>query len=70
MKNDPQELKNLADDHAHTSILGDLHRRLYQILDAEEVNRQAFSDQAQMIEKLGGMEAINAMPGFNHTPIT
>ena len=50
--------------------LGDVYKRqLFRIMDPEEVNRQAFADQAAMIDSLGGMEAILAMPSFNHTPI-
>ena len=66
---DSRELSNLAEDPAHASILLDLIWQLQQILDPEEVNRQAFADQAQMIERLGGMQAIAAMPSFNHTPL-
>ena len=69
MDNDPRELVNLADEPEHAVALADLRNQLLQILDPEEVNRQAFIDQAKMIETLGGMEAILAMPGFNHTPI-
>ena len=69
MENDPQELINLAGDPAHLAIINALRHQLYQILDPEQVNRQAFADQANMIEKLGGVEAINAMASFNHTPI-
>jgi choline-sulfatase len=66
---DPRELVNLADSAAHTEILARLRRQLFQILDPEEVNRRAFADQAKMIEALGGIDAIRAMPSFNHTPI-
>lgn len=69
MENDPRELVNLADDVAHATTLGELRNQLLQILDPEEVNRQAFTDQAAMIETLGGMEAIMALPSFNHTPL-
>ena len=69
MDNDPRELVNLADEPVHASTLADLRNQLFQILDPEEVNRQAFTDQEEMIESLGGMDAILAMPSFNHTPI-
>ena len=69
MENDPRELTNLADDVGHATILAELRSQLLQILDPEEVNRQAFADQATMIETLGGIEAIMALPSFNHTPI-
>jgi choline-sulfatase len=60
---------NLADDPAQAEILVRLTRQLFDILDPEAVNRQAFADQAKMIEALGGMETILAMPSFNHTPL-
>ena len=66
---DPRELTNLANDSGQAAIVDMLHRQLLQILDPEEVNRQAFADQARKIEELGGLEAIRAMPSFNHTPI-
>jgi choline-sulfatase len=69
MASDPRELVNLADKPEHTVTLADLRNQLFRILDPEEVNRQAFADQAKMIETLGGIEAILAMPSFNHTPI-
>ncbi len=66
---DPRELTNLADDMAHSMTVDMLRRQLSQILDPEEVNRQAFADQARKIEELGGLDAIRAMPSFNHTPL-
>jgi choline-sulfatase len=69
MESDPREMINLADDPAQAEILVRLTRQLFDILDPEAVNRQAFADQAKMIEALGGMETILAMPSFNHTPL-
>ncbi len=69
MEEDPQELIDLAGDPNHAATVNELRRQLYQILDPEEVNRQAFADQAKMIEKLGGKAVINAMQSFNHTPL-
>lgn len=69
IENDPRELSNLADDSEHAKVLARLREQLFEILDPEAVNRQAFSDQARMIDALGGMEAILAMPSFNHTPL-
>lgn len=69
IENDPRELLNLADDPEHADILTGLRAQLFEILDPEEVNRQALSDQARMIDTLGGMAAILALPSFNHTPI-
>jgi choline-sulfatase len=69
LQQDPQELHDLAADPDHAQTLQRLTRQLFAILDPEAVNRQAFADQAKMIEALGGMEAILALPSFNHTPL-
>jgi choline-sulfatase len=69
MEKDPRELVNLAADPAQSETLARLSGQLFDILDPEAVNRQAFADQAKMIERLGGMETILAMSSFNHTPI-
>lgn len=69
MESDPRELLNLAAEPEHAVTLAELRNQLFQIFDPEEVNRQAFADQAKMIQTLGGMETILAMPSFNHTPI-
>ncbi len=69
MQQDPRELVNLADKAGHANTVYELRQQLFQILDPEEVNRQAFAGQAKMIESLGGMEAILSWPSFNHTPI-
>jgi choline-sulfatase len=69
MQSDPRELVNLADDGEYIQTVKELRDQLFQILDPEEVNQQAFADQAKMIETLGGMETILAMPSFNHTPV-
>jgi choline-sulfatase len=69
LQQDPQEMSNLADDPAHAQSLQQLIQELYQILDPEAVNELAFADQGRMIESLGGMEKIQAMRSFNHTPL-
>ncbi|MDH3763113.1 MAG: sulfatase-like hydrolase/transferase [Gammaproteobacteria bacterium] len=66
---DPRELRNLADDAAYGKIASALRQQLLKILDPEAVNRQAFADQAEKIEELGGVDAIRKMPSFNHTPL-
>ena len=69
LETDPREMINLADDPAHAATLADMVDKLHGILDPEEVNRRAFADQAAMVEKLGGMDTIRALPSFNHTPL-
>ncbi len=66
---DPRELDDLAGNPASALQLETMLRALNEILDPEAVNRQAFEDQARMIEQLGGLEAIHAMKSFNHTPL-
>ena len=66
---DPQELENLIDNSAYSQAVDELRHQLFEILDPEEVNQRALADQNLMIEKLGGMEAILALPSFNHTPL-
>ncbi len=67
MDDDPRELNNLAEDESN--ILRQMLDCLFNIMDPEAVNRQAFADQEEMIAKLGGIEAIRSMRSFNHTPI-
>jgi choline-sulfatase len=69
LQRDPRELSNLADNPAHAQSLQQLIQELYQILDPQAVNELAFADQGKMIESLGGMEKIQAMRSFNHTPL-
>jgi choline-sulfatase len=69
MEEDPRELVNLAANPECRDSVNELRGQLFEILDPEEVNRQAFADQARMIGSLGGAEAILALPGFNHTPV-
>jgi len=69
LEKDPRELHNLASDIRYAEILAELNNQLHQILDPEEVNRLAFDDQAKMVDRLGGMNAILALPSFNHTPV-
>ena len=69
LETDPRELSNLAEDPNHADILNQLVDALCDILDPEAVNQQAFADQAAMIEKLGGIDAIKALRNFNHTPL-
>lgn len=69
VENDPRELRDRAGDPDCAAVCADLESRLGSILDPEAVNRQAFDDQAAMIERLGGLDAIRASPSFNHTPL-
>ncbi len=66
---DPCELDNLATDDRYVDALATARAELYRMLDPEAVNREAFADQAAMIDALGGLDTIRALPSFNHTPL-
>ena len=69
MENDPGELNNLVAEPDYESIRNEMLASLRAILDPEQANRNAFSDQAQLVEQLGGIETIRQMASFNHTPV-
>ena len=69
LKDDPQELVNLAEIPEYQERLNLLTQQLFEITNPEETNQQAFNDQAILIDKLGGPEVINGMKTFNHTPL-
>ncbi len=68
LKDDPEELVNLADDPAFASTLVLLQSDLNQICNPDEVNAQAFADQATMIESYGGSEAALKLGAPGATP--
>jgi choline-sulfatase len=68
LKDDPEELVNLADDPAFASTLVLLQSDLNQICNPDEVNAQAFADQATMIESYGGPEAALKLGAPGATP--
>lgn len=71
LDDDPHELTDLAtetNDSRVTNALIEGRRRLYEICDPEEVNKQCFADQKNRIEELGGEDACLNAYVFNHTP--
>ena len=69
LESDPDELKDLGSDPKYRDILALCHQQMLELIDPEEENINAFSDQAEMIEKLGGVEAIIDSEEFDFTPI-
>ena len=69
IENDPGEIHNLASEPAYESIRDEMLASLRSILDPEQANRNAFSDQAQLVEQLGGIKTIRQMASFNHSPV-
>lgn len=61
LSNDPQEDVDLAQDPAYAQILKECDTALREILDPDEVNEKALTQQAEIIEAFGGYDAILAM---------
>lgn len=55
---DPEETRNLATDPAHARIMADMDAALRGILDPEATDHRAHADQRQLVEALGGAEAV------------
>lgn len=68
MLNDPEELTDLAGSAAHATTLAEMEAALRDILDPEAVSAQAFSDQAALIERLGGRDAALKLGAPGATP--
>ena len=56
-------------DGFHAGLLEECERRLRSLVDPERENRRAFDDQAALIERLGGVEAILRSDEFDFTPV-
>ncbi|MCZ4354630.1 sulfatase-like hydrolase/transferase [Roseovarius aestuarii] len=69
---DPDELCNLAIDRVNDpvvqAVLHEGRHRLFGICDPDAVNARCFADQKRRIAELGGREACENRPRFNHTP--
>jgi choline-sulfatase len=60
MQNDPGESQDLAGDPNHTDVLANCERLLRSIVDPEQVDRRAKSDQRRRIEAAGGVASVAA----------
>jgi choline-sulfatase len=65
---DPEELTNLANDPAHAALLEDMESALRRIADPEEIDRRAKADQAALVERHGGRDAVLKRGAFGGTP--
>lgn len=68
LETDPEELTDLAHDTEHASAITALRIELERICDPVEVDRRAKLQQAELIERHGGREAVVAKGGFGATP--
>ena len=69
MEADPEELHNVAADPGHSGTLNGLKEDLLKMIDPEEINEKALSDQARLIERHGGRGAVIARGAANNTPV-
>jgi choline-sulfatase len=60
LERDPEELNDLGVDPAHAAVLGRFEAELRRVVDPEGVDRRAKADQALIVERNGGREAILA----------
>lgn len=68
LESDPEELNDLGEDPNFEETRSMLHGKLLEICDLDEVNRQAFADQAARVEANGGVEAVLKRSSIPYTP--
>ena len=68
LTDDPDEIVNLADNPDFSDTLKEMITALYEICDPEAVNARAHADQRQMVDALGGLEAVRDMGPKGATP--
>ncbi|MDC0739582.1 sulfatase-like hydrolase/transferase [Cognatishimia sp. SS12] len=68
LKNDPNELTDVANDPAYSEVLQRLKTILYAKLHPENVHQQAITAQAARVEELGGAQAIIDRGDFGFSP--
>jgi choline-sulfatase len=69
LQDDPQELHNLAEDPQYQPTRERLITALRKQLDPETVDIRARADQAALIERLGGEEAVRRRGTFDNSPV-
>ena len=60
-KSDPNEDVDLGESLEHSAILQECDIALRNMLDPDEVNNRALNNQAEIINKMGGYDAVNSM---------
>lgn len=69
LEREPEEMNNVAADPNYAGTLARLRNQLLELIDPEKINEQALSDQARLIDRHGGREAIIARGAANNTPV-
>jgi len=65
---DPEELYDLGTRVEFASVVKEFEKTLRSMLDPEDVDRRAKRDQAALVARHGGREAVLSKGGVNHTP--
>ena len=68
LADDPDETRDLGESPAHADIRADLQAELRAVCDPDEVDRRAKRDQAAILERHGGRDAVVERGGFGATP--
>ena len=68
LERDPEELRDLAGDPAHSKGLEDCRARLFAICNPAEVDARAKRRQAELLEAAGGREAVIRRGDLGFTP--
>jgi choline-sulfatase len=66
---DPFEQRDLGEDSGYRGLVADCEAALRKVVNPEAADAQARKDQAAMIAKLGGRDAILAKGSFGHSPV-
>jgi choline-sulfatase len=66
---DPLETHDLAGDPKYGGVLRECEARLREICDPEAIDRLAFADQASVVARHGGREAVLRRGSFGHSPV-
>lgn len=69
LETDPEEMNNLADNADARNIRDGLEKALRSLFDPEAIDKSAHEDQAALVEKHGGRDAVLNRGSFNGTPI-
>jgi choline-sulfatase len=65
---DPEELNDLSASPDHAELLRDMEAALRRIADPETVDKRAKADQAALVERNGGRDAVLRKGAFGGTP--